>query len=109
MNNSRRLNINKDKDEINKDYFVFTLDLKNDKGLVYVGTCQDYFGSQQGGFRGEYKADVIIGLREKEVINVLTQKIDPMQAILERSISVQGNVLLVLKLVNKFLRKYYDF
>lgn len=52
MNNSRRLNINKDKDEINKDYFVFTLDLKNDKGLVYVGTCQDYFGSQKGGFRG---------------------------------------------------------
>ena len=35
MNNSRRLNINKDKDEINKDYFVFTLDLKNDKELTH--------------------------------------------------------------------------
>ena len=43
MNNTRRLNIDKNRDEINIDYFVFTLDLKNDKGLVYVGTCQDYF------------------------------------------------------------------
>ena len=43
MDNSRKLNIDKEKHEINKDYLVFTLDLKNDKGLVYVGTCQEYF------------------------------------------------------------------
>jgi hypothetical protein len=43
MNNSRRFYIDKNKDVINKDYFVFTLDLKNDNGLVYVGTCQEYF------------------------------------------------------------------
>lgn len=43
MNNSKRLNIDKHKDVINIDYFVFTLDLKNDNGLVYVGTCQEYF------------------------------------------------------------------
>ncbi len=72
MNNSRKFHIDKSKDEINKDYFVFSLDLKNDNGLVYVGTCQEYFGRQETGFKGSHKADVIIGLREKEVINVLT-------------------------------------
>lgn len=41
LDNKKKLSINREVDIVNKDYLDFTIDLKNDRGKIFVGSCED--------------------------------------------------------------------
>ena len=42
MDNDKKIKVDKDKQEFMKDYIDFTIDLRNDRGKIYVGNYLDH-------------------------------------------------------------------
>ena len=93
IDNERPLSIDKEVHVSNVDYVDFTIDLKNDRGTIYVGPSR-------------VPPVLVFNMRERDFMELLSGKMNYMNAISGKKMKLKGNVLNVMRFYNGFVTPY---
>jgi len=90
-----------------KDYIDFTIDLKNDRGKIYVGSYEEHIVKiKKPEMVKQYKPVTTFLMRDKQFVDLMAGELRPVKAIQSGAIKIQGNLFAVRKFQSNFLMKY---
>ena len=95
IDNDRPLGIDKNIHVSNVDYVEFTIDLKSDRGVIYVGPSK-------------IPPILVFNMREQDFIALLSGNLNYMKAITGKKMALKGNVLNVMGFYKGFVLPYLN-
>lgn len=111
LDNKKKLSINREVDIVNKDYLDFTIDLKNDRGKIFVGSCEDAKKRADQWIDPEHfsslKPSLVFMMRDQDFQDLLDGKLGIIRALTGNKIKMNGNPTTMQKFHKNFLQKYY--